>query len=89
LPWAIAIVAIILFIRWIILKIAKLAISPLLYITPRGLITVLLFLTIPPEQSIMMVNNSLIIQTIILSALVMMFGLMNDKADYSANANVT
>ncbi len=78
-PWAVAIVATIIIIRWITLKISKLPTSPLLFIAPRGLITILLFLAILPEQSIPIVNNSLIIQTIILSVLVMMHGLMMTK----------
>ncbi len=78
-PWAVAIVATIITIRWITLKISKLPTSPLLFIAPRGLITILLFLAILPEQSIPIVNNSLIIQTIILSVLVMMLGLMMSK----------
>lgn len=78
-PWAVAIVATIIIIRWITLKISKLPTSPLLFIAPRGLITILLFLAILPEQTIPIVNNSLIIQTIILSVLVMMHGLMMSK----------
>jgi NhaP-type Na+/H+ or K+/H+ antiporter len=80
-PWAVAIVATIIIIRWITLKISKLPTSPLLFIAPRGLITILLFLAILPEQTIPIVNNSLIIQTIILSVLVMMHGLMMSKKD--------
>jgi hypothetical protein len=76
LPWAIAIVATILLIRWIFLKFSKLPISPLLFVAPRGLITILLFLAILPEQTFELINKSLIIQTIVLSVLVMMFGLM-------------
>ncbi len=78
-PWAVAIVATITIVRWITLKISNLSTSPLLFIAPRGLITILLFLAILPEQSIPIVNNSLIIQTIILSVLVMMLGLMMSK----------
>ncbi len=75
-PWTFGIVLSILLIRWIALKISRFPSSPLLFVAPRGLITILLFLAIHPEQRIPLVNNSLIIQTIILSALVMMFGLM-------------
>ncbi|MCU0354611.1 MAG: sodium:proton antiporter, partial [Cytophagales bacterium] len=49
---------------------------PLLFIAPRGLITILLFLGIPAAQSIDLVNRSLVIQVIVLTALVMMAGLM-------------
>lgn len=50
--------------------------NPLLSIAPRGLITILLFLSIPENQGISLVNNSLIIQVIIFTALIMMVGLM-------------
>jgi cell volume regulation protein A len=79
LPWAIVIVSIILFIRFIFLKISGLPASPLLYVAPRGLITILLFLSILPSVRIPLVNNSLVIQTIVLSVLAMMFGLMGTK----------
>jgi len=75
-PWALAIVASILLVRWIVLKLVKIPATPLLYIAPRGLITVLLFLAIMPEQSMTMINKSLVVQTIVLSVLVMMFGLL-------------
>jgi len=52
----------------------------MLFIAPRGLITILLFLAIEPTQNIPLVNKSLIIQVIILTALVMMLGLMTDKS---------
>ena len=51
----------------------------MLFIAPRGLITILLFLSIPASQTIEIANNSLIIQVIILTALVMMVGLMSTK----------
>ncbi len=78
-PWAAGIVVSIILVRWIALKFSKLPSSPLLFVAPRGLITILLFLAILPEQSISIVNKSLIIQTIILSVLVMMLGLMTAK----------
>lgn len=78
-PWAAGIVLSIILVRWIALKFSKLPSSPLLFVAPRGLITILLFLAILPEQSISIVNKSLIIQSIILSVLVMMLGLMTAK----------
>lgn len=78
-PWAAGIVLFIILVRWVALKFSKLPSSPLLYVAPRGLITILLFLAILPEQSISIVNKSLIIQAIILSVLVMMLGLMTAK----------
>jgi hypothetical protein len=76
LKWAAGIATAIVIIRAIQLYISKLPIMPLLFVAPRGLITILLFLTIVPEQSLPFVNNSLIIQVILITALLMMFGLM-------------
>jgi hypothetical protein len=61
------------------LLLAKLPLLPLLFVAPRGLITILLFLSITPDQTFSLVNKSLIIQTILLSVLVMMAGLMFNK----------
>lgn len=77
--WAIAITSGIFLIRILLLKIFKLATNPLFYIAPRGLITILLFLNIPLNQNLSIANKSLILQVIILTALVMMFGLMRHK----------
>ncbi|MEO8769126.1 MAG: hypothetical protein ABI402_03545 [Ferruginibacter sp.] len=74
--WALLIVAVIFIIRYVLLKLFSLPLRPILFIAPRGLITILLFLSILPEKSIPVVNKSLIIQVIILTALLMMIGLM-------------
>ena len=79
LPFALGIIGIIIFIRFIQLRISKTAISPLLFIAPRGLITIMLFISIPLAKKVSLVNDSLLIQVIILSALVMMFGLLFGK----------
>lgn len=79
LPWAIGIVIAIAIVRCGTLIIAKLPLLPLLFVAPRGLITILLFLSITPDQTFSLVNKSLIIQTILLSVLVMMLGLMFSK----------
>lgn len=76
LPWAVGIVAIIFIVRSIQLKISKLPTTPLLFLAPRGLITILLFLSIEPAQQIPFINRSLVIQVIIIMALTMMTGLM-------------
>jgi len=70
------IVVIIFIFRILQLKISRLPLNPLLFVAPRGLITILLFLSIVPAQRVLLVNKSLIVQVIILTALVMMFGLM-------------
>lgn len=77
--WALAIVFFIFAFRLIQLKLSKLPLQPLLFVAPRGLITILLFLSIEPTNTISLVNKSLIIQVIILTALLMMFGLMANK----------
>lgn len=74
--WAAAITFGIFAIRYLFLKLFKLPVFPLLTIAPRGLITILLFLNIPVSQSMPLANKSLVIQVIVLSALVMMVGLM-------------
>ena len=79
--WSMGIVFGIFMLRVIQLKLSKLPLSPLLFIAPRGLITILLFLSIDPLQRIPLVNNSLIIQVIIFTALIMMVGLMTLKKD--------
>lgn len=78
--WAFAIVFFIFTFRAIQLKLSKLPLQPLLFVAPRGLITILLFISIEPTQSISLVNKSLIIQVIIITALAMMFGLMANKS---------
>lgn len=77
--WACVIVAAIFSIRTVILLIYKFPLLPLLFVAPRGLITILLFLSIPAVQAISLVNKSLIVQVIILTALIMMTGLIITK----------
>ena len=74
--WAIAIVGAALVIRALQFRISKIPLLPMLFIAPRGLINILLFLSIVPAQQIPLVNKSLILQVVLLSALVMMIGLM-------------
>lgn len=85
--WAIGIVSSILIIRAIQLKISRLPLQPLLYVAPRGLITILLFLSIEPTDTISLVNKPLITQVIILSALLMMYGLMKSHNKQLKTAN--
>lgn len=78
---AIGIVALIYLVRAIQLKIYKLELMPLLFVAPRGLITILLFIGIPDALKIPLVNKALIIQVIVLTAFIMMFGLMFNKTE--------
>lgn len=77
--WAVFITAGIYLLRVAFLRLMKIEFLPILFIAPRGLITILLFLSIPLGQTIDLANKSLIIQVIILTALIMMFGLMKTK----------
>jgi cell volume regulation protein A len=74
--WALFTVFFAFLIRAIQLKLSNLDLTPLLFIAPRGLITILLFISIIPERNISMVNNSLIIQVIIITAIIMAIGLI-------------
>ena len=73
---ALLIFAVIVIIRVIILKVSRLPILPVLFMAPRGLITILLFFSIPATMVFPLVNKSLVIQVIVLTALFMMLGLM-------------
>jgi hypothetical protein len=77
--WAVGITAVIFLIRFILLKGLSLSLMPLGTIAPRGLITILLFLSVPISQRIPLVGKSLIVQVIILTALVMTIGLVTSK----------
>ncbi len=87
LVWAGGIVLAIFVFRAIQLRLLNLPFSPLLFIAPRGLITILLFLAIAPINRIAIMNKSLIIQVIVLTALVMMIGLITNKKEKADDAN--
>jgi len=54
----------------------KMPLYPLLFFAPRGLITILLFLTIPNNWALPFINQGLITQVIFISILLMAFGNM-------------
>lgn len=80
--WAVSITVGFFLLRGIFLRVLKLPQSPLLALAPRGLITILLFLSIAPHQQIGVVSNSLILQLIILSNILMAMGLMRHKVHH-------
>jgi len=86
LTWSVGITAGIFIVRAIILKIAKLPLTPLVYVAPRGLITILLFLSLPLYLQIPLISRPMIIQIIILSALVLMVGALLNKKPVTAEA---
>ena len=79
LPWTLGIIAAVLILRAIQFKLLKLDMMPMLLIVPRGLINILLFLSIIPAQQIPLVNKSLILQMVLLTAFIMMIGLISTK----------
>jgi hypothetical protein len=66
-------------VRALVMLILRTPLKPLFFIAPRGLITILLFISILPEQHLPFVTKSLLIQVIIITSLIMMFGLMIAK----------
>lgn len=72
------IVAFFFLVRFVFLKVffLKKSIFPEFFITPRGLITVLLFFSIPEELSSLTFNADLILITIIATSLIMTWGLI-------------
>ena len=79
LPYALIIVGLILLVRFVQLKITKTPLRPMLFIAPRGLITIMLFLEIPYTRKVLLMNESLLMQVIVLTILIMMFGIMFHK----------
>lgn len=80
LPWSLGCVILFFVARAIQLKLSQMPLKPLLFIAPRGLITILLFLSVAQTQRIPYVNNALIIQVILLTAVVMTVGLMTSES---------
>lgn len=74
----VGIVAFFFLVRFVFLKmfLLKKSIFPEFFITPRGLITVLLFFSIPEELSSLTFNSDIILITIIVTSLVMTWGLI-------------
>ncbi|WP_040416719.1 cation:proton antiporter [Cyclobacterium qasimii] len=77
--WSISITAGIFLLRALILKVFKINLLPLMFISPRGLVTILLYLSVPVAMSISIINDSLIIQVIILTSLALMLGMWTSK----------
>ncbi|WP_181306683.1 cation:proton antiporter [Rufibacter sp. XAAS-G3-1] len=81
--------SIILLVRFTYLQyIARVPLIPELFIAPRGLITILLFYSIPAQYDIAGMNESVLFFVVLLSSLLMMMGLLltknkvNDIPDY-------
>lgn len=74
LVWSLATMAMIYLTRFVALKVARIPHSFLLFIAPRGLITLLLFLSIPAARLSPTLGKPVIVQVIIGTALMMVVG---------------
>mgnify|MGYP005843571979 CR=1 FL=1 len=63
------------FIRYILLTIFRFSVNYYLFLAPRGLITIVLFLAIPDTQKIDVINNSFAIYVILASTILMSISL--------------
>jgi NhaP-type Na+/H+ or K+/H+ antiporter len=70
---------IIFLLRGLFLKLIHKPLIPIFYFAPRGLITILLFLSIPVEMKLPFLSEGLITQTIFITILVMTIGNMVSK----------
>jgi Kef-type K+ transport system membrane component KefB len=71
------IIAIIFFLRWLFFKLVlKMPATPLAYFAPRGLITILLFLSIPAEFRLPVISEEVITLVILFSIIILTFGNM-------------
>ncbi len=75
--WSGITVALIYFVRFIQLKASNMRLRHLLFIAPRGLITILLYLSVQPTDRIPLVNKPVIIQVIVLTSILMMPGVIS------------
>lgn len=87
-----ATVGILYLLRWAYLKfVAKTELSPEVLVSPRGLISILLFFSLPSEAKLVGIDGSLLLFLILATGLVMTFGLVRStktpKEPVSATVN--
>lgn len=80
LGWSLLIVAAIFGTRALVLWMMRSPIRPCIFVAPGGLITILLYFAIDPADQVGVMNNSLVLQVIVFSAVVMMVGMMTSPA---------
>lgn len=67
-------------IRYIYLRFSKrFNVKPEIFIAPRGLITILLFYSIPEEYSIGLISEGVLFMIILVTSIVMIFGMFSSK----------
>jgi NhaP-type Na+/H+ or K+/H+ antiporter len=77
------IIMVILLIRYVFLRyISKTNVFPELFIAPRGLITIILFYSIPVELMSDKFNEGVLSFVILISGLIMMFGILFSKQKF-------
>ncbi len=74
--WSLGICGLIYVMRLTVLRVLRMPLFPLTTVAPRGLISILLFLSILPEDRLPFFNQSMIVQVMFISIFVMMLGLM-------------
>lgn len=76
LPYALGVVVLIFIVRAIQLKLTGERLRPMLFIAPRGLITLMLFLSIPQARALALVGEGMVLQVVVLSIIILMIGLV-------------
>ncbi len=85
-----AAVLIIYILRWCYLRFfAKIDLNPEVFISPRGLISILLFFSIPDSERLLGIGSGLLLCVILATSLVMTFGLVRVKALPTAETSTT
>ncbi|HOJ26395.1 MAG TPA: cation:proton antiporter [Candidatus Saccharicenans sp.] len=76
---ALVIVAVIFGLRWLLLKLMRIELDRVLYFAPRGLITILLFVTLQEKGLAPFLSRGMVFQVVFLSCLVMVIGNLAGK----------
>lgn len=74
LQWSLLIIAVIYLVRLVLILALKIELNPVFLIAPRGLISILLFISIPTHQRIDIINNAVLVQVVLISVVLMAVG---------------
>ncbi len=86
--WSLGICGLIYVMRLTVLRVLRMPLFPLTTVAPRGLISILLFLSILPEDRLPFFNQSMIVQVMFISIFVMMLGLMFHRSPKGGMQNL-
>lgn len=81
LQWSLLIIAVIYLVRLMLILSLKIELNPVFLIAPRGLISILLFISIPTHQRIDIINNAVLVQVVLISVVLMAVGNMFYKRE--------